>query len=120
MFKRMSPREMRRMMQRMGLEMEEMQGVEQVLIKVRNKQLVVENPQVLVMKMAGQTIFQIVGEAKEVEMLKTEEKIEEVEIPEEDIQLVATQPGVSFEEAKKALKQPKGDLAQAIMLLTVG
>lgn len=119
MFRRMSPREMRRMMQRMGLEMEEMPDVDHVLIKTRKKQVIIEKPQVLLMKMAGQTIFQVIGEAREVEEVKPEEKpVEEVEIPEEDVQLVAAQAGVSLDEARRALKQTKGDLAQAIMLLT--
>lgn len=109
----MSPREMRRLMQRMGLEMEELQGVEQVLIKLHNKHLTIKDPQVLIMKMAGQTIYQIVGEAQEVEEVQ-----EEFEVSDEDAQLVAAQAGVSVEEAKKALKQTHGDLAQAILYLT--
>jgi len=40
-----------------------------------------------------------------------------VSISEEDVQLVASQAGVSLEEARKALKATKGDLARAILYL---
>ena len=111
--KRMNPREARRMMQRMGLNMGAMPDVEQVIIKTSNKEIIVENPEVAVMEMHGQKIFQVTGE-KIVE--KTVEKA--VKIPEEDVQLVATQARVSPEQARAALEQTKGDLAQAILLLS--
>lgn len=108
--KRMSPREIRRLMQRMGMELEEMQGVEKVIIVASGKNIVIQNPQIMIMKVGGQKVYQITGEEKE-EQTK-------MEIPEEDVQLVASQAGVSIEEARKALEITKGDLAQAIVLLT--
>jgi nascent polypeptide-associated complex subunit alpha len=111
--KRFNPREAKRMMQRMGLNMGAMPDVQQVIFKTSSKEIIVENPEVAVMEMHGQKIFQVTGE-KIVE--KTLEK--EVKIPEEDVQLVATQAKVSLEEAKTALEQTKGDLAQAILLLS--
>ena len=48
-----------------------------------------------------------------------EKKIEKtVTIPEEDVQLVAQQAKVSLDKARSVLEQTKGDLAQAILLLT--
>lgn len=111
--KRINPREARRMMQRMGLNMGAMPDVEQVIFKTSSKEIIVENPEVAVMEMHGQKIFQVTGE-KIVE--KTVEKA--VKIPEEDVQLVATQARVSPEQARAALEQTKGDLAQAILLLS--
>ena len=111
--KRFNPREAKRMMQRMGLNMGAMPDVQQVIFKTSSKEIIVENPEVAVMEMHGQKIFQVTGE-KIVE--KTLEK--EVKIPEEDVQLVATQAKVNLEEAKTALEQTKGDLAQAILLLS--
>jgi len=111
--KRFSPREAKRMMQRMGLNMGTMPDVQQVIFKTSSKEIVVENPEVAIMEMQGQKIFQVTGE-KIVE--KALEK--EVKIPEEDVQLVATQAKVSLEEARTALEQTKGDLAQAILLLS--
>lgn len=110
--KRMSPREIRRLMQRMGMELEEMQGVEKVVFVMSGKNLVIQNPQIMIMKMGGQKVYQITGEEKE-EMIEVK-----LEIPEEDVQLVAAQTGASMEEARRALEATKGDLAQAIILLT--
>jgi len=111
--RRVSPREAKRMMQRMGLSMGEMPDVQQVVFKTSTKEIIVENPEVAIMEMRGQKIFQVTGE-------KIVEKVIEkkVTIPEEDVQLVATQAKVSVEEARAALEQTNGDLAQAILLLS--
>ena len=111
--KRFNPREAKRMMQRMGLNMGAMPDVQQVIFKTSSKEIIVENPEVAVMEMHGQKIFQVTGE-KIVE--KALEK--EITIPEEDVQLVATQAKVSLEATRTALVQTKGDLAQAILLLS--
>jgi nascent polypeptide-associated complex subunit alpha len=112
--KRMNPREMRRMMQKMGMGLEEMTGVLKVTINMKGKNLVIPDPQITVMKVSGQTIYQVVGEAVE-EKVETEGK---ATISDEDAQLVSAQTGVSIEVARKALETANGDLAQAIMLLT--
>jgi len=111
--RRMNPREAKRMMQRMGMNMGAMPEVEQVVFKTSTKEIIVENPEVTVMEMQGQKIFQVMGERI------TEKTVEKaVKIPEEDMQLVATQANVSPEQARAALEQTKGDLAQAILLLS--
>jgi nascent polypeptide-associated complex subunit alpha len=111
--RRINPREAKRMMQRMGMNMGAVPDVQQVIFKTSTKEIIVENPEVAVMEMQGQKIFQVMGE-KIVE--KTVEK--EIKIPEEDVQLVATQAKATLEEARVALEQTKGDLAQAILLLS--
>jgi len=109
----MNPREAKRMMQRMGMNMGAMPDVEQVVFKTSSKEIIVENPEVTVMEMQGQKIFQVMGDRI------TEKAVEkEAEIPEEDVQLVATQANVSPDQARAALEQTKGDLAQAILLLS--
>ena len=50
------------MMQRMGMNMGAMPEVEQVVFKTSTKEIVVENPEVTVMEMQGQKIFQVMGE----------------------------------------------------------
>jgi nascent polypeptide-associated complex subunit alpha len=90
-----------------------MPDVVEVILKTATKEIIIENPEVAVMDMRGQKIFQIMGE-KIVE--KPIEK--KVAIPEEDVQLVAQQAGVSPEQARAALEQTEGDLAQAILLLS--
>jgi nascent polypeptide-associated complex subunit alpha len=111
--RRMNPREAKRMMQRMGMNMGAMPEVEQVIFKTSTKEIIVENPEVTVMEMQGQKIFQVMGERI------TEKTVEKaIKIPEEDVQLVAIQANVNPDQARAALEQTKGDLAQAILLLS--
>ena len=110
--RRVSPREAKRMMQRMGLSMDSMPDVEQVIIRTGSKEITIEEPEVAIMEVQGQKIFQVAGG-------KITEKAAErkITIPEEDIRLVADQTGRNLEEARKALEECEGDLAKAILLL---
>ncbi|MEM2466517.1 MAG: nascent polypeptide-associated complex protein [Candidatus Bathyarchaeia archaeon] len=112
MRRRISPREAKRMMQRMGLSMDAIPDVEQVVIKASSKEILIENPEVAVVDIQGQKMFQVVGGKI------TEKAVErKLAIPEEDVRLVADQTGKSLEEARKALEECEGDLAKAILLL---
>ena len=113
--RRVSPREAKRMMQRMGLNMGEVPDAQEVIIRTSSKEIVIENPSVAIVEMAGQKIFQITGENIVEKAVAVEKK---AAIPEEDVQLVAQQAKVSVEQAKAALEQTNGDLAQAILLLS--
>jgi len=115
MRRRVSPREARRMMKRLGLSMDEVPDVQEVIIRTSSKDIVIEEPEVAVLDMYGQKIFQVIGE-RIVE--KAVEK--KITIPEEDVKLVADQTGRSMEEARKALEETEGDLARAILLLQTG
>lgn len=112
MRRRVSPREARRMMQRMGLSMDTVSDVEQVVIKTSSKEIVIEEPDVAVLEVQGQRVFQVAGG-------KISEKAVERKLvfPEEDVRLVADQTGKSVEEARRALEECDGDLAKAILLL---
>ncbi|PVX27080.1 MAG: nascent polypeptide-associated complex protein [Candidatus Bathyarchaeum sp.] len=117
MRKRMNPRNTKRMMQRMGMNMAEMPDVQEVIFKTSDKEIVVENAQVAVLEMQGQKIFQVTGQVNE-RALETEAAA--LTIPEEDVQLVADQTGKSLEDAQRALESSDGDLAKAILLLQTG
>ena len=117
MRRRMSPRNAKRMMQRMGMNMGEMPDVQEVIFRTSDKEIVVENPQVAVLDMQGQKIFQVTGEVNERAL---ETQTAKATIPEEDAQLVADQTGKSMEDAKRALETSDGDLAKAILLLQTG
>jgi len=110
--RRVNPREAKRMMQRMGLSMDAIPDVEQVVIKTSGKEITIEEPEVAIMEVQGQKIFQVAGG-------KITEKAAErkLVVPEEDVRLVADQTGKSLEEARKALEECEGDLAKAILLL---
>ena len=117
MRKRMNPRNAKRMMQKMGMNMGEMPDVEEVIFKTSSKEIVVENAQVAVIDMGGQKIFQVTGQVSERAL---EGQAAGIEIAEEDVQLVADQTGKSIEDAKRALETSDGDLAKAILLLQTG
>jgi nascent polypeptide-associated complex subunit alpha len=105
-------REMRRMLDKMGLDMKTMDNVEEVIIKTDTKELYLVKPQVIEMKGKDSTIFQVVAS-------DIEEKQREVPaFKEEDIILVMQQANVSREKAVQALIESKGDMAQAILSLT--
>jgi nascent polypeptide-associated complex subunit alpha len=110
--RRVSPREAKRMMQRMGLSMDAIPDVEEVVIKTGSKEITIEEPEVAIMEVQGQKIFQVTG-GKIVEKAVERKLV----VPEEDVRLVADQTGKSLEEARKTLEECEGDLAKAILLL---
>ena len=107
----------------MGIELEELDDAEEVIIKCSTKDIIISNPKVTIVKSGGQNTYQIMG--TETEQLKEAETSEEAEqtagvdvnIPVEDIELVAAQASVSYEEAEAALKATGGNLAKAILNL---
>ena len=99
-------------MKQMNVNMNQITDVQQVILRTDTKEIIIENPEVAVLDLSGQKIFQVIGEKI------TENTIKKViKIPEEDIRLVADQTGKSIEEAKRALEDTEGDLAKAILLL---
>lgn len=110
--KKLSRRDQERLLKRLGINLEEVEGVKEVRLIMDEKTITIKNPTVFRIKNPEQSMYQIVGE-------EVEEGSKEVsyEPSEEDILLVVQQTGKSMEEAKSALKMTKGDLAQAIMML---
>ncbi|HHD15780.1 MAG: nascent polypeptide-associated complex protein [Deltaproteobacteria bacterium] len=106
---RMNPRQMERMMRKMGLNMEELKDVRKVVIETGSKEIVIENPAVTIMNVQGERTFQIQG--------KVSERSLGTEIPEEDIQLVMDQTGADRASALKALEESEGEPAEAIIKL---
>ncbi len=111
-FPRMNPKQMKRMMKQMGMEMEEVEA-EKVIIKTSVGNIVIDDPNVARVKVGGQKTYQITGE----ERLEREEASAS-EVPDEDVKLVAGQAGASEDKARAALEQTGGDLAEAIVLLS--
>jgi nascent polypeptide-associated complex subunit alpha len=105
------------MMQRMGMSMDSVPEVNQVIVKTATKDIIIDEPEVAILNMQGQRIYQVMGGRVSETASVVEKKLA---IPDEDIQLVAGQTGKSFEEAKKALEESGGDLAKAILLLQGG
>jgi nascent polypeptide-associated complex subunit alpha len=106
----MNSRQMRQMMQKMGVQQQELDA-QRVIIELEGKRLVFNQPQVSKVNMMGQVTYQLVGTAVEEELDTTPE------INDDDIQTVMDQAGVSEDKAREALEETHGDLAEAILKL---
>lgn len=109
---KVSDRQARRMLERMGVDITPMPEVKEVIIRTSSKDIIIKNPNVSEMKAKGVRIFQVIGETIE------EKAIEAPKFTEEDILLVAQQANVLREVAADALAESNGDLAKAILKLT--
>jgi nascent polypeptide-associated complex subunit alpha len=115
MQRRMNPRDAKRMMQRMGMNMDAVEDVQEVIIRTPSKEIVIEEPEVAIVNMQGQKIFQVAG--GRVTERAPEHRAAGPTASEEDVSLVAAQTGKSVDAARKALIECEGDLAKAILLL---
>ena len=102
----MNPRNMQKMMQKLGMSVDEIDATE-VIIKTKTKEIVISNPQVAKVDMMGQTTYQISGPESERDIKPM--------ISTDDVKMVSEQANVSEEKAKEALKGSDGDLAKAIL-----
>ena len=110
MQRRMSPREANRMMSRMGMQVQQVEDVTRVVIESASKKIIIDEPEVAIVTVQGQKVYQIGGG-------RTREEGSTVATSQDDAKLVAAQAGVSIDQAASALQQSGGDLAQAIILL---
>ena len=116
---RMNPRQMNQMMKRLGINVKEIENVKRVIIETDSKKYIIDNAEVTIMDAQGQKTYQVTGRARIVtQEEKAEEEEEELTIPQGDIDLVAEQTGKSKADAKKALEETNGDIAEAILKLT--
>ena len=113
---RMNPRQMQQMMKRLGINVREIENVEQIIIRTDTKEYIFDSADVTEMDAQGQKTYQISGRPRIVARKELEEK--EEGIPQEDIDLVAEQTGKNKAQAKKALEETNGDIAEAILKLT--
>ena len=106
---KINPREANRMMQRMGMQVQQLDEITKVIMETPTKRIVIDNPEVATVTVQGQTVYQVGGGTMREEGIGGGS--------DEDVKLVASQAGVSADEATNALRQSNGDLAQAIILL---
>lgn len=108
-------RQTRRMLDRMGVSMDQFENVEEVIIRMPEKDLVIKSAEVAEIRTkatAGVRMFQVSGEDVEERMR------ERPKYTREDVLLVAQQANVNDAKAEQALKDTNGDLAQAILRLS--
>ncbi|CAI8050904.1 Nascent polypeptide-associated complex protein [Geodia barretti] len=105
-------RKMRRQMDKMGLQMEEVSDVQEVIIKTDKIEIILSKPQVSKMQAKeGGALYTVSAD-------NYEERELEVQIfSDEDIRTVCERAGVDEERAKGALAEAEGDIVNAILLL---
>ena len=103
-----------RMMQKMGMKMDEIPDVSTVIIRTASKEIVIDEPSVTVINVQGQTMYQIAG--GRISEAQPQPPVE-AGLSDADVQLVAQQSGKSIEESRRALMEAGGDLAKAILAL---
>lgn len=121
---------MNAMMRQLGIDVKDVENVQQVVIRTPTQELVFDKPSVTIMTAQGQKTYQVVGTPRtvtkggatphapaSVEPPKAT-KMAPVVISEEDIRMVAEQSGRSPQEARAMLQETNGDLAEAIVRLT--
>ena len=105
MFPGINPKQLKQAMKKMGVKQEAIDA-EEVVIKTKDKELLIRNPEVSKINMMGQESIQITGDIEE----RSLEKFDN-----DDIKTVIEQTNCSEEEARKALEKKGGDLAAAII-----
>ncbi len=115
----MSPKKMKGMLKNMGINIDELENVKEVVIRMADREVVISNASVAIMDAHGQRSYQISGDASErlLSSGPSEETEAPLEIPDSDVELVSAQTGASPSDARAALIEAKGDLAAAIMKL---
>lgn len=110
------------MMKQMGVSTEELDDVQEVVIRTKDKRYIFKDAAVSVVTVQGQKTFQVVGEPEILdggkgvkESEEAEEEEESSKISDEDVRLVCEQTGVDEEEALKALRECDGAPAEAIL-----
>jgi len=98
-------------MDRMGINMKEIPNVEEVIIRTSSKEIHITSASVSEVNAQGNRIFQVMGEAEEVER-------QQKKFSEEDILLVQQQSNTTRERAVAALEESDGEVAKAILRLT--
>jgi nascent polypeptide-associated complex subunit alpha len=112
---KVNPKQMERMMRRMGMQIKEIPQVQEVIIKTAKSDWVFKGAKVTILHTPQGDTYQLSG-AKPQIVQKEEEKKEEQR--DEDVGLIMEQAKVSEEKAREALKASNGNIAEAIMKLS--
>lgn len=101
-----NPKQMQAVMKQMGMSQTEIPSTRVIIEKENGGKIIIQNPEVVKIKMQGQESFQITGDVSE----------DEEGFSEEDVEIVV-KTGCSKKEARDALEET-GDLAEAILKLS--
>ena len=115
-------RQMQMMMRRLGMTTEAVDGVEEVIVRLRDKEHVFRTPEVTILTVQGVRTYQVVG-TPEIRPRTSSGLVLEgsptAAAPsgpsDEDVELVMEQAGVDHDEAVQALNATDGAPAEAIL-----
>ena len=115
----MNPKKVQQMMRQMGIEMEDVDDVEEVIIRTADKDIVFKDASVQKVTAQGSTSWQLTGTPHEKprHMTAAAPKPAVAKFTEDDVKLVMTQAKVTREAAVAALNQSGGETAEAIVKL---
>jgi len=105
----MNPRKMKQMMNKLGMEMEPLEGVERIVISTAAGNYIFDGAEVVAMTMQGVKTFQITGEPRF--------EAKALPISDDDVKLVMEQTKAPEEKVRRTLAETKGDIAEAILRL---
>ena len=103
----LNPKKMQAMMKQLGIKQEEIEA-NRVIIERESGNIIIENPSVTKVEMQGQETWQIIGDERE----------EDAGVSEKDVKLIMEKTGKSESEARNALEEADGDIAEAIVKLS--
>jgi len=108
MFPNLDPKKMQAVMKQLGMSQQEVPSSKVIIEKEDGNNLVIKNPQVIMIKIKGEESFQITGDVEE---------SEKKDFSEEDINILIQKTNCSRKEAESALEETR-DLAEAILKLS--
>src|SRR3972149_5810126 len=98
----MDNKKIQQMLKKLNMNVREVEATK-VTIKAKNKEIIIENPEVMIADMMGREVYQITGEV-----------FERLPVEESDIQLVMEKTGKDRATIVKKLEELDNDLARAI------
>jgi nascent polypeptide-associated complex subunit alpha len=120
-------RQMQMAMRRLGMTTEPVEGVEEVVIRTKDKEHVFHAPEVTILSVQGVRTYQVVGEVTirprtagssgGAALAPAAAPVPAAGPPEEDVRLVMEQASVDHDEALDALAEADGQPAEAILKL---
>jgi Transcription factor homologous to NACalpha-BTF3 len=112
---RVNERQVKRMMQQMGIKSNDLDDVVEVRIVLKDKTIIIKEPNVSVIEVQGNKTYTVVGKEEIIQGQMDKQTIEDTNLKEEDIRLVMEKAGVTREKAIEALKSNNYMVAEAII-----
>jgi nascent polypeptide-associated complex subunit alpha len=100
-----NPRDIEKMMRKLNMDVQQIPA-DIVIIKSKEKQIVISSPEVMLANMMGREVYQVTGEVSE-----------SVPINEDDVKIIMDKTGRDRDTVVKKLEELNNDLARAILEL---